>query len=108
MYSDLYGEAPNGIEWDAFEAIASVTYAYGLTGYAHPDTPQDVLDIFAEAAAAINADPEFQAESQEVTGGARLMAGPQVENAIRAALQPSEEVQDYLRTLLSEKFDVQF
>jgi hypothetical protein len=108
VYSDLYGEAPSGIEWDAFEAIASVTYAYGLTGYAHPDTPQEVLDIFAETVAAINADPEFQQASQEVTGGAQLMAGPEVEAAIQRALRPSDEVRTYLRDLLSEKYDVQF
>lgn len=107
-YSDLYGEEPSGIEWEAFEAVASVTYAYGLTGYMHPDTPQEVLDIFAETVEAINADPEFQEESLEVTNGARLMAGPDVEEAIQGALNPSDEVRAYLRNLLTEKFDVQF
>jgi tripartite-type tricarboxylate transporter receptor subunit TctC len=104
----LNGEAPSGIEWDAFQGIASVTYAYGLTAYMHPDTPQEVLDIFAEAVAAINADPEFQAASQEVTGGARLSAGPDTEAAVKAALSPSQEVRDYLRNLLSEKYGVNF
>lgn len=108
VHEILYGEAPSGIEWDAFQGIASVTYAYGLTGYMHPDTPQEVLDAFAAAVEAINADPEFQAESQEVTGGARLSAGPDTEAAIKAALQPSEEVKAYLRDLLSEKYGVNF
>jgi len=108
VYEMMNGEAPSGIEWDAFQGIASVTYAYGLTGYMHPDTPQEVLDIFAEAAAAINADPEFQAESQEVTGGARLSAGPDTEASVKAALSPSPEVRDYLRNLLSEKYGVNF
>ncbi|SEL31872.1 hypothetical protein [Jannaschia helgolandensis] len=104
----MNGEAPSGIEWDAFQGIASVTYAYGLTAYMHPDTPQDVLDAFAAAAEAINADPEFQAESQEVTNGARLNAGPDTEAAIKAALAPSEEVKTYLRDLLSKKYGVNF
>lgn len=108
VYEMLNGEPSSGIEWDAFQAIASVTYAYGLTGYMHPDTPQEVLDIFEEAVAAINADPEFQAESQEVTGGDRLSAGPDTERAVKAALSPSQEVRDYLRTLLSEKYGVNF
>lgn len=108
VYTMLNGEEPSGIEWDAFEAIASVTYAYGLTAYAHPDTPQAMLDTFAAAVEAINADPEFQAESQEVTNGARLNAGPQTEAAIKAALSPSDEVRDYLRTLLADKYDVNF
>jgi hypothetical protein len=108
VYEMLNGEAPSGIEWDAFQGIASVTYAYGLTAYMHPDTPQAVLDAFAAAVEAINADPEFVTESQEVTGGARLSAGPDTEAAVKAALQPSEEVRTYLRTLLSEKYDVNF
>lgn len=108
VYTQMNGEAPSGIEWEAFEAIASVTYAYGLTAYAHPDTPQAMLDVYAQAVEAINADPDFQAESQEVTNGARLNAGPDTEQSIKAALSPSDEVRDYLRTLLSEKFDVNF
>ncbi|MGS4946530.1 hypothetical protein ACVDG3_13690 [Meridianimarinicoccus sp. RP-17] len=108
VYERMNGEAPSGIEWDAFQGIASVTYAYGLTGYLHPDAPQEALDAYAEAVAAINADPEFQAESQEVTGGARLSAGPDTEAAVKAALSPSDEVRAYLRNLLSEKYGVNF
>ncbi|MEM9221222.1 MAG: hypothetical protein AAGB11_02325 [Pseudomonadota bacterium] len=108
VYEEINGQAPSGIEWDAFQSIASVTYAYGLTGYMHPDTPQEVLDAFAAAVDAINADPEFQAESQKVTNGARLNAGPATEEAIKAALSPSPEVREYLRNLLSEKYGVNF
>lgn len=108
VYETMNGQPPSGIEWDAFQGIASVTYAYGLTGYLHPDAPQEALDAFAAAVEAINADPEFQAASQDVTGGARLSAGPETEAAIKAALSPSDEVRTYLRTLLSEKYGVNF
>ena len=70
--------------------------------------PQEVLDIFAQAVADINADPEFQAESQKVTNGARLSAGPATEKAIKAALSPSDEVRAYLKNLLTTKFGVKF
>ena len=108
VYEMMNGTAPSGIEWDAFQGIASVTYAYGLTGYLHPDAPQEALDAFAAAVEAINADPEFQAASEEVTGGARLSAGPDTEAAVKAALSPSQEVRDYLRNLLTEKYGVNF
>ncbi len=108
VYTEMNGQAPTGIEWEAFQAIASVTYAYGLTGYVHPDTPQEVLDLFAQAVTAINADPEFQAESQKVTNGAQLNAGPDTEAAIKAALSPSDEVKTYLRELLADKYGVKF
>lgn len=108
VYEQMHGKPPSGIEWEAFQGIASVTYAYGLTGYMKPDTPQEVLDIFAKAAADINADPEFQAESKKVTNGARISAGPATEAAVKAALSPSAEVKAYLHDLLSTKFGVKF
>jgi len=108
VYETMNGKPPSGIEWDAFQGVASVTYAYGLTGYMHPDTPQDVLDAFEQTVAAINDDPEFQEESKKVTNGARLNAGADTEQAIKAALSPPDEVKDYLRTLLSEKYGVTF
>ena len=108
VYVDLNGKEPSGIEWDAFQSIASVTYAYGLTGYMHPDAPQEVIDIFATAVDAINSDPKFQAESEQVTNGARLNAGAETEAAIKAALSPSDDVKTYLRALLGDKFDVNF
>lgn len=108
VHQILYGEAPSGVEWDAFESIAAVTYNFGLTAYMPADAPQEAIDAWAQAAVDINADPEFQTASEEVTGGARLTPGPEAEPAIRRALQPSEEVQAYLKQLLSEKYDVQF
>ncbi|MGA1206512.1 MAG: hypothetical protein EBS77_03060 [Gammaproteobacteria bacterium] len=108
VYEQLNGKAPSGIEWEAFQGIASVTYAYGLTAYMHPDTPQEVLDLFAKAAEAINNDPEFQAESKRVTNGARLNAGPETEAVIKAALKPSDAVKTYLRDLLGNKYGVKF
>lgn len=105
---EIHGEEPAGIEWDAFQAIATSTYAFGLTGYMHPDTPDEVLQIFAEAVAAINEDPEFIEGSAVITGGTPLMAGVDIEDNVRAALQPSDEVREYLRTLLAEKFGVRF
>jgi tripartite-type tricarboxylate transporter receptor subunit TctC len=107
-YVAIHGKEPSGIEWDAFQAIATSTYAFGLTGYMHPDTPDEVLQIFADAVAAINADPEFIEGSTVITGGTPLMAGVDIETNVRAALQPSDEVRQYLRTLLADKFGVRF
>jgi tripartite-type tricarboxylate transporter receptor subunit TctC len=108
VHQQLYGKAPSGIGWDAFEAIASVTYAFGLTGYMPADTPQEVLDIFDKTVEAINADPEFIEASKKVTNGARLAKGSVAGPLIKKALQPSDEIRSYLKTLLSEKYGVKF
>ncbi|MCG8547327.1 MAG: hypothetical protein MJE12_24275 [Alphaproteobacteria bacterium] len=108
VYKTLYGKEPSGQAWDAFQAIASVTYAFGLTGYMPEGTPDKVLKIFDKTVAAINADPAFQKESQEVTGGAKLFPGSVAEPAIKKSLQPSPELKAYLRDLLSKKYKVKF
>jgi tripartite-type tricarboxylate transporter receptor subunit TctC len=104
----IHGEEPSGIEWDAFQAIATSTYAFGLTGYLHPDAPDEAVQAFADGVAAINADPEFIEGAREITGGTPLMAGIDIEDDVRAALQPSDEVRAYLRDLLADKFGVSF
>lgn len=102
------GEEPSGEAWDAFQAIAAVTYAYGLTAYFPEETPQEIIDAYSEAAERINADPEFQEANKEVTGGYELIPGAEAEPALKRALQPSDEVKTYLRDLLSTKYDVTF
>ncbi|MEK9723617.1 MAG: hypothetical protein VW405_09060, partial [Rhodospirillaceae bacterium] len=108
VYKTLYGEEPKGEAWEAFQAVASVTYAFGLTGYMPEGTPQSVIDIFNKAVANINADPDFQKASMGVTGGAKLFPGSVAEPALKKALQPSEELKTYLRNLLSTKYNVKF
>lgn len=108
VYQQLHGKTPDGIAWDAFEAIASVTYAFGLSGYMPADTPQEVLDIFDKAVADINADPEFIEASKKVTNGARLAKGSAAEPLIRKALKPSDEIRSYLIKLLTDKYGVKF
>ncbi|WP_322896117.1 MULTISPECIES: tricarboxylate transporter [unclassified Yoonia] len=108
VYVDLNGEEPSGVEWDAYQAIGALTLSYGLTGYVPAGTPDEVIAAFAAAVEAINADPEFIEASQQVTGGYDLILPQDAEGPLKAALQPSDEVVEYLRTLLSEKFDVAF
>lgn len=108
VYEDIYGEAPSGVEWDAFQSIGAVTFNYGLTAYLPEGTPDEVIDIFEETIAAINDDPDYQEKSEDAVGGYSLLPASEVSESLGEALQPSEEVRDHLRTLLAEKYDVEF
>ncbi len=108
VYVELNGAEPEGVEWDAYQAIGALTLSYGLTAYLPEGTPDEIIQAYADAAQAINADPRFQEASQEVTGGYDLILPQDAEGPLKAALQPSDEVRDYLRTLLSEKYGVDF
>ena len=108
VYVDLHGEEPSGVVWEAYEAMGALTLAFGLTAYLHPDTPEEIVAAFAEAVERINADPEFIEEGAQVVGGYAMVSPVEAEAALRAALQPSDEVRAYLIELLSEKFGVDF
>ena len=107
VYEELYGEPPSGVEWDAFQAIGATTFNFGLTAYLPESTPDDVIEIFEETIAAINADPDYQEQSQEAVGGYDLLPASAVTDSLREALQPSDEVREHLRNLLSDKYDVE-
>ncbi len=109
VYKSLNGgKEPSGPAWEAFQAIASVAYAYGLTGYLPKGTPDNVVAIFDKAVAAINADPEFVKASKEVTNGAKLVAGSVAGPRIMKAIQPPAEVKSYVIDLLTKKYNVKF
>ncbi|MCE8051836.1 hypothetical protein HBJ58_09450 [Halomonas desiderata] len=107
VYEELHGEPPSGVEWDAFQAIGATTFNFGLTAYLPEGTPDEVIEIFEQTITAINDDPDYQEQSQDAIGGYDLLPASAVTDSLSEALQPSDEVRDYLRTLLSEKYDVE-
>jgi len=104
----MYGKAPSGVEWDAYEKAATLTFQYGLTAYLHADTPQPILDAYNKAVDAMNADPAFQAEAKKVTGGYSLIRGDKAEPHLREALKAGGPAFDYTKNLLATKYKVRF
>ena len=104
----MYGKAPSGVTWDAYEKAATLTFQYGLTAYMHGDTPQPILDAYNKAVDAMNADPAFQAEAKKVTGGYPLIRGDVAEPHLRAALKAGGAAHDYTKNLLATKYKVRF
>jgi len=107
-HQSMYGKAPSGVEWDAYEKAATLTYQYGLTAYLHGDTPQPILDAYNKAVDAMNADPAFQAQAKKVTGGYPLIRGDAAEPHLRAALKSGGAAHDYTKNLLATKYKVRF
>lgn len=102
------GAEPSGLAWDAFQAVGTATYNYGLTAFLPEGTPDEAIAAFETAIPAINADPEFETESAQVVGGYALIPPSEVEGPLLAALRPSPEIRAYLRDLLSTKYGVSF
>lgn len=106
VYKTIMGKEPSGPVWGAYESAAALTFEYGVTGWMPAGTPQEAIDAFAAAAAAINADPEFQSRGKQVTGGYKLQDGKAIEAKVKAALAASPEVANFLREFLTRKYGV--
>jgi hypothetical protein len=106
VYKELHKKEPSGVIWDAFQAASALTFEYGITGWMPAGTPQEAIDAFAIGVDKANADPDFQAKGQKVTGGYPLQAGKKVTPTVKKALSPSADVANYLRDLLTKKYNV--
>jgi hypothetical protein len=106
IYKELHKKEPSGPVWDAFQAASALTFEYGVTGWMPQGTPQEALDAFAIGIGKANADPDFIAKGQQVTGGYPLQAGTKVGGNVKKALAPSPQVSEYLRDLLTKKYNV--
>jgi tripartite-type tricarboxylate transporter receptor subunit TctC len=106
VYQEIYGQEPEGPAWEAYQSAAPLTFQFGLTAWMPAGTPQEALDALAAATEAINADPEFQRQGEEVTGGYPLQAGTDIEDSVLGALALEPDVESYLRDLMVEKYGV--
>jgi hypothetical protein len=106
IYKELHKKEPAGVVWDAFQAASALTFEYGVTGWMPQGTPQEAIDAFAIGTAKANADPDFIAKGQQVTGGYPLQPGSKVGANVKKALAPSPQVTEYLRDLLTKKYNV--
>jgi hypothetical protein len=106
IYKELHKKEPSGAVWDAFQAASALTFEYGVTGWMPRGTPQEALDAFAIGIGKANADPDFIAKGQQVTGGYPMQPGTKVGANVKKALAPSPQVTEYLRDLLTKKYNV--
>ncbi len=106
VYKSIYNKEPSGPVWGAYQAAAALTFEFGVIGWMPAGTPQEAIDAFAAASVAVNADPEFQARGQQVTGGYKLQDGKAIDAKVKAALAASPEVASFLRDFLTKKYGV--
>jgi tripartite-type tricarboxylate transporter receptor subunit TctC len=106
VFKTLNNKEPSGAVWGAYEMASALTFEYGVTGWMPAGTPQAALDAFSVAAAKVNADPDFIAKGEKVTGGYKLQDGKAIEKNVKAALTSNPEVIQYLSKFLTEKYNV--
>lgn len=108
VYQEMFGKEPTGPLWTAYLAFAAAGFSYQKALWAPEGTPQQALDALAEGVQAMAADPDFQSKAQEAVGGYPIYTGKQIGDAVRQALSIPNDVREYVRNLLQNKYSVDF
>ncbi|MFA1820051.1 hypothetical protein ACDX78_07650 [Virgibacillus oceani] len=107
LYKEMYGEEPSGPIWDANLLFnGSLTQVYRVF-YVHKDTPEEVIEILKEAAQEAIQDQEFIDGAINALGTEDLLAGEQLENALKQQEENMRpEVLQFVQELFTDKYDV--
>lgn len=108
VYEAAYGEPPSGELWEVYlKAIRLVGNAAKVmqipTG-----VPQEAKDALREGIRAMAADPEFSERIRSESEGHDPLYGEELEKLLADARDISEERAEFIRTFLSERFEMEF
>lgn len=102
LYEELHGREPSGKVWQAYKAaVAALSMSKSV--WAHPDAPSEAVKALRQGFSSMLEDPDFVKAAKETTGGYDAAVGKDVDAKV-AALQPGNEVLDWLYQWLSKKW----
>ena len=108
VYESVHGEAPSGEWFDAWKAFFTAGFAAQKMVFLPKDTPDDVLQAWRDAAAKTIAAPGFKEESQSVLGTYPQKVGPDAELLLETAIDVDPKAKEWVRTWLTETYNVKF
>ena len=91
--------------YEAYQAFVVPGFFYQKGLWANVGTDEDVVQSYTEMVHELNADDEFLAESDSALGGYELIAGGDARDSFREALEMDEEVLEFTKQLLTDKYD---
>ena len=108
LYEAIHGEMPSGEAWEAYKITANLVQNTRGTIWVHSDAPEEARTALREGVDAMVLDPEFQAAVGDILEGYEIISGEGLDQ-IKAELDAApEEVLDWLRELMTERFEVSF
>lgn len=108
FYEAAQGEPPSGPGWDAWKSFFGSGFAAQKLIVVPGDTPDDVVQAYQEAVRQMKDDPDYQANKESVLGTYEQVTGDEAQALYDVAVNVPEEAQEWVRTWLDEKYDVQF
>jgi tripartite-type tricarboxylate transporter receptor subunit TctC len=106
-YVDAFGEEPSGDSWEAFRALVSLvgTGNYGV--WVGDDAPQEAVDELQSAFEAAIAEPDYQAEADDIVGPYGSVVGEAVKSWATDIRNLDEDVLSYIRTFARDVHGVE-
>lgn len=108
VYETCTGEALSGVELEAYKAVLAAGYASSKNIWVHSDAPPERVTALQEAAAAVVADADFQANKNEIVGAYDVTANDEALASFSSASQISDDAFAWLTAFLSENYDLTF
>ncbi len=107
-YAEAYGEAPSGMLFEAYKAIIPLIGNAGKTILVSSSAPEEAKQALREAVAAMANDAEYSQRVIDQNRGYGLLHGAELENAIAQARALSPEQISFLRSYISERYEIAF
>lgn len=99
------GKEPSGTLWEAYKNF----YTMGVMtskGFAlPPETPQEIVDAYITAAKKVTKDKAFWKVAKKRLGAYPIAFGKDALANFKAAIDVSQEVRDFMKTFIKEKFN---
>jgi tripartite-type tricarboxylate transporter receptor subunit TctC len=107
-YEMAYGEPPSGPAFEAWKAFFAAGFPVQKMVFLPKDTPEDIVQAYREAFEMVVADPELQANKEEVLGAYKQATGEAAVRQSQLATTADPEATDWVRNWLQEEYDVRF
>jgi tripartite-type tricarboxylate transporter receptor subunit TctC len=108
VYETVHGAAPSGTAWNAWRAFHTAGFAAQKIIFLPGGTPDDIVQAWHDAARAVISDPEFVAAAKEELGEYVQVTPPGADRLVEIAIDIDPEAKDWVKSWLTERYDVQF
>jgi len=93
------------LAFESFRAFVVPGFFYQKGLWANEGTDQEVLELYDGIVKELNSSDEFLESAESALGGYELLSGLDARANFRSALEMDEEVLEFTKTLLIEKYD---
>ena len=107
VYETIHGKPPSGEVWDAYQVVNAARFDLSKAVWVHRAAPDAAKEALREAASAMVADQEFQAQKEVELGPYDILLGEPLEGAVANILDVDPVTLEWLRGWLVSEYDAE-